>query len=456
MHPKSGSVAITFAKGAELKVVTKFETSAPVARHGWGVIAVQRISSFFDTVTINVFVFSLSKSWLSSLLSSLLSFLLSLLLYMLAFVSVGSVLAGVEWRLKAKRARGVVTDAGGLSIDGVRFVERGAIVSAYCVPAEGGQYAAHIEGAWPGKACTVYLDSEQQGRALLAALQLSTAHFCTLHPREKYMRFLAYLPGYLAASALLIGNLPFWALGLIVAFFLAVSIAFSPSHLRSQRVDVGHDGVSLRWLWRMRFIPFSAIESVAKTQLGVELVLRDGRHVNVSLTPSKTDQASPEAALIACINEGITAQSAPATADEEASLARGGRDFETWIRDMRALGASQAGGYRAFAISRERLWAVVESLRADPSAREGAALGLSARLDENDRVRLATLAQNTMQPRLRVAFEGVSRELQEARLRVALEEAEGELDESAPESASSPCMTMARDESGVRPEGRSR
>lgn len=432
-------MAITFARGAELEVVTKFETSAPIARCGWGVIAVRGISNFFNPVLAIAFLSSFSK----------------LMLCVVASAGVAYVSAYVESLLKAKRARGVVADAGGVSIDGARFIERGAIVSAYCVPAEGGRHAAHIEGAWPGKACTVYLDSEQQGRALLAALQLSTAHFCTWHPWEKHVRFLMVsLPGSLAVAAL-IDHLSFWALGLIVAFYLAFYLAFLPSHLRSQRVDVGHDGVSLRWLGRMRFIPFSAIERVANTQLGVELVLRDGRQVNVSLAPSKTDQASPGAALLACINEGITAQSGLPTADEEASLARGGRDLETWIRDMRALGASKASGYRALALSRERLWAVAESLRANPSAREGAALGLSARLDENDRVRLATLAQNTMKPRLRVAFEGVSREFQEARLRVALEETEGELDDAASDSVSSPCVTIARDDSGERPEGRS-
>jgi hypothetical protein len=101
------------------------------------------------------------------------------------------------------------------------------------------------------------------------------------------------------------------------------------------------------------------------------------------------------------------------------------------MRDMRALGASKASVYRATAISRERLWAIVESPGVSPSAREGAALALSARLDESDRARLATLAQNTARPRLRVAFDGVSCEHDAARLQIALEAAEEGYEEPA-------------------------
>jgi hypothetical protein len=101
------------------------------------------------------------------------------------------------------------------------------------------------------------------------------------------------------------------------------------------------------------------------------------------------------------------------------------------LRDRGALGACEHGGYRAAAIPRERLWAVVESPAADPSAREGAALALSASLDADERARLAALALKTAQPRLRVALDEVSRDQEESRLRIALEAAESELDDAA-------------------------
>ena len=341
-----------------------------------------------------------------------------------------------------KRAHHVTADARGLSIDGTLYMDRASIENAYCdeQPGDDGRYAVHIEGRFLGRACAIHVDSAEEAGALLAAMlrdpSSSAAHFRALPPWAKHIRWLAFV---LTASPWVLINvlrlIPGWGIAILAALY---GLILLPTFL-PQRVDVGHDGVFLRWLGNKRFIPFSAIEIASASKVGVDLFLRGERHVEIRLTQKDGGASAQVNALVARIQEGILAQAGLTRADEEAFLARSGRDLETWMKDMRALGGGEQGGYRAAAIPRERMWAVVENPAADPSAREGAALALSASLDADDRARLATLAQKTAQPRLRVTLDGVSRETDESRLRVALAEEGAE-----PEAPESPAEQLQR------------
>ena len=406
----------------------RFEGDAPIAKRGiaWRLLVVDAL--LFLSV-------GFSTGWQLRLVPTL--FLAGLALYALLG-------ATRTPRKPGKTPHRVTADAGGLSIDGVTYMDRASIENAYCEekPDDNGRYAVHLEGRFLGRGCAIYVDTEQEGRALLAALQhdpsASAAHFRALPPWAKHIRWLAVL---LTASPWVLVNVlrfvPPWGIGLLVALYGVILV---PTVL-PQRVDVGHDGVFLRWLGNKRFISFSAIEIVTGSKLGVDLFLRGERHVEIRLTQKDGGAEGQVNALLARIKEGVAAQAGLTRADEEAFLARTCRDLESWMRDMRALGAGEMGGYRAAAIPRERLWAVVENPAADPSAREGAALALSATLDADDRARLAALAQKTAQPRLRVALDGVSREKDESRLRIALETAEStasELEEPDGSGAPSP------------------
>lgn len=335
---------------------------------------------------------------------------------------------------RGSKLHAVVADATGLSVDGRRVLPRAAIASAYCVPAEDQRHVVHVEGRRLQPSFRVYVDRADQGRALIAALGVdpsrSTAHFRALPPWAKHVRWLAVV---LTASPWLLVNvirlLPGFAIGLLVGLY---GVILLPTIL-PQRVDVGHDGLFTRWLGNRRFIPFSKVESASLTRFGVKLVLRSGRSLEIRLTQKHGEADAEARALLARIDDGLAAQRGLSRADEEAYLSRGERDVATWVREMRALGAGEMGGYRASAMPRDRLWDVVENASADRSAREGAALALSASLDDDERDRLLDLAQRTASPRLRVALSGVSRERDETRLRIALEtadrDAEPEIDE---------------------------
>jgi hypothetical protein len=387
---------------------TKFKAVTSVVKHSLGQFALVASGPYLSFPILKTpLPAGISRDW-----------------YFIAVLTAYLSLCGIVLAL-SKKTREVVADTSGLSLDGVTFLKRATITSAACVPAKNGRYAVHVEGAWLSPNCTIYVDSQEEGGALLAALQLGAAHFRTLPPWRIFLRIVAICAGPLLFYKL--KGLPAWGIGIAALLYgLLLGLSFFPN-----RVAVGDDGVFIRWLGGKRFIPFSDIQRVIANDPAIELVLRNGRRVQVSPPYPKLTNVPRNQVLLALISEGIAAHAGFTGADEEAFLARGGRDLETWMREMRALGASKASVYRAMVISRERLWAIVESPGVSPSAREGAALALSARLDESDRARLATLAQNTARPRLRVAFDGVSREHDATHLQIALEAAEEGSEEPA-------------------------
>jgi hypothetical protein len=327
--------------------------------------------------------------------------------------------------------RKVVATPEGLLVDGALTVPRSAVRRAFVHALPEGEYAVLIERPWP-RAHAVFLGKRADADALVSALGQgptgSVTRFRALPPWARHVRWLALL---LTASPWafvhLVRFLPTWSMVLLVGLYAVIALPL----LLPQRVEVGQDGVYLRWLGKRRFVAFARIDRALSTPFGVRLVLHDDREIEILL--SQKENASPERdPLLEGIEQGLAAYRAAPRADEEALLARGSRSLEEWTRAMRELGAGSAGGYRAVAIPRERLWELVESPAAEASAREGAALALHASLDDEERARLARIAAVTASPRLRIALAGVAEERDGARVRVALEAAE--LEEAPPSS----------------------
>ena len=140
-------------------------------------------------------------------------------------------------------------------------------------------------------------------------------------------------------------------------------------------------------------------------------------------------------AILERIDQGLTHHRALAPAEDEALLTRGERNLDAWIDEMNILGTADAYGYRMIAIPRERLWAVLENPGADPSARQGAALALRARLDDEERERLVSIGQKSASPRLRVAIDAVARGPNSSHLRIAFDESDDEVPFEPPRAA---------------------
>jgi hypothetical protein len=289
--------------------------------------------------------------------------------------------------------RAAVVNAAGLFLDGKRVLARDAIVAAYHEERRG-QHVVVFESRWPWRTYTVRVDSPDASRAILDALMLSSrpVHFYARSPLSKV--------GAIAVVAIPLLSHVFGRRGTIEALnvgFAAVTVMFVAVLLMqvSQRIDVGRDGVLVRWFHRTRFIAFRDIVSIEKTHAQITLTLRGASSAVVKWAVKDPD------ALYRAIKVAMDAQ--PQTSASELGLSRAGRDVATWERDVRAL--LQGGGYRSQALTRERLWEVVEDASVDASTRAGAALALSADLDADERARIEAIAADVASPRLRVALQ---------------------------------------------------
>jgi hypothetical protein len=169
------------------------------------------------------------------------------------------------------------------------------------------------------------------------------------------------------------------------------------------RIEVGADGLLLRWLGLKRFIPYERIEHVEASGSFVRITTKEGRGATVY----PLADAIGLDALIARIEAARRTRMLPTPrAELEARLDRGERTVEEWRRHLASL--EDHDGYREAALPRDELWRIVE----DPSAPEAARLGAALVLRRIDGASPAS-------PMLRVAADAVA----SPKLRVALETA---------------------------------
>jgi len=342
------------------------------------------------------------------------------------------------------RHRVVGSDAG-LEIDGELVLPHAHIARVHVDKVQDG-WAVHADARGLRTALTVVVDDEIEALSLHDALRVGPSsaieRFRALPPWARHVRWLAVV---LTTSPWILVNflriLPLWAWVLLVLGYGVIGLPM----LLPQRVEVGSDGVLLRWLKTRRFVPFSAIADVESDPEGAVLALKSGSRVKIRLSYKSDAKASERDLLLDAIRTRLSAHASLGRAEEEALLARGNRDLATWLQDMRAIGAGTgtAGGYRAIAIPEDRLWDILENPSADPSAREGAALALHASLDDAGRDKVRTLSRTTASPRLRIALDGVAKENDDTKLRIALDVAEHE--EADPPSENVRAARMAKE-----------
>jgi hypothetical protein len=328
---------------------------------------------------------------------------------------------------KVRRGRRRVgADARGLSVDGVLVLPRQTILRARVNDELDGGHSVIVEARGFAPSHIVHVGSPRIAQVLADTLE-QTPHevieFDALPPWAHRMRWLTIV---MTTSPWVLFNLlrymPGWSLVVVLGLYGIVGLPM----ILPQKVAIGEDGILLRWASRRRFVPFGQLREARATSLGVELELADDREIEIRLTHRADAEVSRRSAMIERIEEGLAQHRALAPAEDEALLTRGDRALEAWIQEMNILGTADAYGYRTIAIPRERLWAVLENPSAEPTARQGAALALRARLDDDERERLTAIGQKSASPRLRVALDAVARAPDAPRLHLALEESEDE------------------------------
>ena len=164
-----------------------------------------------------------------------------------------------------------------------------------------------------------------------------------------------------------------------------------------RKVTAGFDGVYVQWLW-MTFLPYAKLMRARPMDNdGVALLFRGGG--------GEIEARGPAAkALLDRVWLAMEARAHQAVQPAEvAFLERGTRSVPEWIAALSRLSAS-ADAYRGVAMSRDRLWAVVESPAAASELRAAAAAALAPTLDPPAKRHLRVVADQAEAPALRAAI----------------------------------------------------
>lgn len=176
------------------------------------------------------------------------------------------------------------------------------------------------------------------------------------------------------------------------------------------RVEVGADGVLVRWLGSARFVPAADIVGVEQELQGLGKnrhilvrVLRQGGAPLDLVVGSARWAADDAGALVARVEEVISARRSGAVA-VAAALARGHLDAGSWVRALRAVGGGAGANFRRPEVSPDALWTVFESPTSTPDARVAAAVALAAQPSEKTSARIRVTADALAEPSLRQAL----------------------------------------------------
>jgi hypothetical protein len=327
-----------------------------------------------------------------------------------------------------RRARVAVRVEGDTVVLGDERHPRASLRGAYVVP---GEERARVvfERAAPATNVEVEVDSEVEAHELLRELGLApeqaVGRFVGMsrlqaHPRVALAVAALGVPLVFVLTALALFYVsPYLA----AAIFLPGMGLIGAIGSSGIRIDVGADGVLLRWLGSERFLPFAQVTSVALRENGsgklraAILTLASGEEVIVPIAAAGYDNGRAQA-IVARI-EAARAAAGSGEAEPTAFLRRNDEAHGDWVRRLRA--SLELASPRRAAPSPERLWRIVEDAAQSPVARLAAAVALGP-LDRAGKARIDSVARATAAPRLRIALETIDEDDATAEALAALED----------------------------------
>lgn len=295
---------------------------------------------------------------------------------------------------------------------GAAFIPRAEISRALFVPARDARRPmVRVQRRWR-PATELLVADEAEGQRLLAALRhdvtRARARFSAWSPLFASSARFAFVPAVMLVG-LAFGRHNAGAdvspLGLIALIGTVAALFGVPS-----RVEVGADGVLVRWLGSARFVPAADIAGVVQELRGLgknrHILVRVLRHEGepLDLVVGSARWAEDDAgALVARVEEVISAHRTGAVA-VAAALARGDLDAANWVRALRAVGVGAGENFRRPAVNPDALWTVFESPASPPDARVAAAVALAAQPSEQTATRIRVAADALAEPALRKAL----------------------------------------------------
>jgi hypothetical protein len=212
----------------------------------------------------------------------------------------------------------------------------------------------------------------------------------------------------------------------VVALFMAVALTAGALSATPTKLDIGADGLLLRWLGRDRFIPYDDIEMIAQRQRGnadhrIELVdvkLESGDTYVIPIGPGEWDSSEADA-IYARIYAAIDQHRRRVPVHSQALIDRGKRSHLDWAQSLRSR--MEVGAHRRAAVSLDALWRTIEDHGSRAIDRAASAVALGEHLSDADRTRLKRISNSVASPKLRIAIERVAEDSQVEAVAEALE-----------------------------------
>lgn len=318
----------------------------------------------------------------------------------------------------------VRVDADGVRL-GPELVPRAAIRAAYFVPRAGGA-SGFVALLGEGELGRIDVVDHAQADRVLAALDRApsqrTAPFGVVAPARSSSA-LALLAAMIGGLALFAVSLPLhltWLGALAMMAAIAAPIVFV-----NATVHVGADGLLLSHRLGERFLPWAEVESIDPYPRGVVVKTRaEALHIPITshFRLYHDHEREAQGALITRARDALAAHRRGDPVDTAARLSRRGRPLGEWIRGL----LDRDGDFRSAPVPEDRLWQVVESSTATPTARAGAAAVLMRGAEEQGRARLRIAADACASPRLRVVLDKAASGAPEEEVHAALAEVEDE------------------------------
>jgi hypothetical protein len=315
-----------------------------------------------------------------------------------------------RWLRRAARAARAHVDARGLQLDGALALAASSVRGVWVQPdAQQGLPSVRLRVRPFGRLELIVRDMTA-ARALLDALEgdgpPAPVRFWTwarpLCEPQRYGK-VAGLLGLCVLLGVALGQSAPLAMVFAVAalFVLCAGVAFPT------RLTVGADGVLMQWLGTERFVAWTDVSAVEPFDGGVVLALAREHWITLRTPAAREHRHAAGEAMVERMQAAWRADRRAARWRDEVAarlLRREGCRTREWVRAIRTLAGGDEPGYRRAAVLPERLWRVVEDPGADPTARIGAAVVLSASLDEAGRERLLAASDGCVEPRVRIAL----------------------------------------------------
>ena len=185
------------------------------------------------------------------------------------------------------------------------------------------------------------------------------------------------------------------------AFAVGVYSLRAAGHILRHRIPAGYvalgdDGICVRRLWRMRFLSWSEVDSIAldDANRAAAVFARSGERIELPVD-------HPEV-LSESLRQGVRRFRARAPTPKLRVLTAPAEVDAAWLK--RARGALEAQGYRKEGLREEELALIAEDPTQSADQRVGAALALSAATEDAKR-RVRVAVQDSVEPGLSEAVE---------------------------------------------------